>query len=101
MVDESLLIGESIPVEKDIGSEVYAGAINQNGLLHIKVTKKESDTALANIINIVEEAQSFKAPIQHIADKIVGIFVPIVIFIALSTFVAWYFFIEQGSFNGA
>lgn len=101
MVDESLLTGESIPVEKHIGSDVYAGTINQNGLIKIIVTKKESETALANIIHIVEDAQHSKAPIQHIADKIVNVFVPIIIIIALGTFIIWYFLLEPGVFDSA
>src|SRR5699024_3434750 len=101
MVDESLLTGESIPVEKHIGSDVYAGTINQNGLIKIIVTKKESETALANIIHIVEDAQHSKAPIQHIADNLVNEFVPIIIIIALGTFIIWYFLLEPGVFDSA
>jgi len=101
MIDEAMLTGESIPIEKNIGTAVYAGTINQNGLLKVKVTKKESETALSTIISIVEEAQSSKAPIQHIADKITGVFVPIVIMIAVVTFIAWYFVFQPGHFNGA
>ncbi|WP_018392734.1 heavy metal translocating P-type ATPase [Bacillus sp. 37MA] len=101
MIDESLLTGESIPVEKDLGSSVYAGTMNQNGLLKIKVTKKDSETTLSQIIRIVEEAQASKAPIQHIADKITEVFVPIVITIAVVTFVAWYTVFQPGYFNGA
>src|SRR5699024_5972535 len=84
-----------------IGATVYAGTINQNGLLKVKVTKRESETVLSNIITIVEEAQNSKAPIQHIADKITGVFVPIVIMIAVVTFIAWYFVFQPGHFNGA
>ncbi len=101
LVDESLLTGESIPVEKEIGNFVYAGTINQNGMLTIKVTKRNSETALSQIIQIVEEAQSSKAPIQHIADKITGVFVPIVMIIALVTFIAWYHFFLPGDFYEA
>src|SRR5699024_4903392 len=101
MVDESLLTGESMPTEKTIGTAVYAGTINQNGILTAKVTKTVAETALSNIISIVEEAQASKAPIQHIADKITGIFVPIVIMISLATFIGWYFLLEPGSVNGA
>ncbi|MEI3612814.1 heavy metal translocating P-type ATPase [Pseudogracilibacillus sp. SO30301A] len=101
MIDESLLTGESIPIEKNTGAAVYAGTINQNGLLKVKVTKKESETVLSTIISIVEEAQNSKAPIQHIADKITEVFVPIVIMIAAVTFVAWYFIFQPGHFNGA
>jgi len=101
LVDESLLTGESIPVEKEMGNLVYAGTINQNGILTIKVTKRNSETTLSHIIRIVEEAQSSKAPIQHIADKITGVFVPIVIMIALVTFIAWYFIFLPGDFYEA
>src|SRR5690625_1218907 len=101
MIDESLLTGESVPVEKVAGSQVFAGTINQNGLLMVQVTKTTADTTLSHIISIVEEAQASKAPIQHIADKITGDFVPIDIIIALITFVGWYFLLEPGSFNGA
>src|SRR5699024_8076906 len=89
MVNESLLTGESIPTEKVAGSHVFAGTINQNGLLMVQVTKTTADTALSHIISIVEEAQVSKAPIQHIADKITGIFVRLVIMIALITIVGW------------
>ncbi|MEI3605758.1 cation-translocating P-type ATPase [Pseudogracilibacillus sp. SE30717A] len=101
MVDEALLTGESIPIEKNKGSEVYAGTINHNGLLKVKVTKKDSDTALSNIIKIVEEAQSLKAPIQHIADKITSMFIPIVIVIAIITFISWFFIFQPGNMSGA
>ncbi|WP_258756886.1 cation-translocating P-type ATPase [Cytobacillus firmus] len=101
MIDESLLTGESLPIEKGIGHHVYAGTINHNGTLKIKVTKKESETALSQIIRIVEEAQSSKAPIQHIADKITGIFVPIIIFISMLTFILWYMVIQPGQLSEA
>lgn len=96
MINESLLTGESIPVEKGMGAEVYAGTINLNGTLKVIVTKRESETALSQIIRIVEEAQSSKAPIQHIADKITGVFVPVIILISLVTFFLWYIVIEPG-----
>jgi Cu+-exporting ATPase len=101
MIDESLLTGESIPVEKGVGHDVYAGTINHNGTLKIKVTKKESETTLSQIIRIVEEAQSSKAPIQHIADKVTGIFVPLIIFISVITFFVWYMGIEPGQLSEA
>ncbi|WP_099157848.1 heavy metal translocating P-type ATPase [Virgibacillus ndiopensis] len=101
MIDESLLTGESTPVEKFPGKNVYAGTFNQNGLLKINVTKRDSETTLSQIIRIVEEAQSSKAPIQHIADKITSVFVPIVIVIALITFMAWYTIFLPGNFNEA
>ncbi len=101
MVDESLLTGESIPIEKSLGSPVYAGTINQNGMLKVQVTKKDSDTALSNVIKIVEEAQRIKAPIQHIADQLTGMFVPIVIVIAAITFISWYFIFLPGHMGSA
>src|SRR5699024_7073613 len=96
MVDESLLTGESMPMEKTNGTAIYAGTINQNGILIAKATKGVTETALSHIISIVEEAQASKAPIQHIADKITGVFVPIVIIISFVTFMGWYFFLEPG-----
>lgn len=101
VIDESLLTGESKPVEKDIGHEVYAGTINQNGLLKIQATKKNSETTLSQIIRIVEEAQASKPPIQYIADQLTAIFVPIVIFIAAVTFTAWYVLFQPGDLKDA
>lgn len=89
--DESMLTGESMPVNKKINDTVFGATINLNGVLKIKVTKISSETALAQIIKTVEEAQSFKAPIQRLADKIASIFVPVVILISFLTFVVWYF----------
>ncbi len=91
-VDESMLTGESIPVEKNVGDEVVGATINKTGLLKFEATKIGKDTALAQIIKLVEEAQGSKAPIQRLADKVAGIFVPIVIIIALLTFTFWYLF---------
>ncbi|MGE6259286.1 heavy metal translocating P-type ATPase [Heyndrickxia sporothermodurans] len=95
-VNESMLTGEGIPVEKNIGNTVYSGTINENGVLKIKATKRESDTILSSIIAIVEEAQISKPPIQHIADKFTSIFVPIIIVIAIATFFLWYLYLEPG-----
>lgn len=100
-VDESMLTGESIPVDKQIGDTVYGSTINKNGFLKMKATKIGRETALAQIIRIVEQAQGSKAPIQRLADKISGIFVPIVVGIAILTFLVWYFIVDPGNFAGA
>jgi Cu+-exporting ATPase len=92
-VDESMLTGESLPVEKVSGSEVIGGTINKLGLLKFEAIKIGKETALAQIIKLVEEAQGSKAPIQNLADRISAIFVPIVILIATITFLVWYFLI--------
>lgn len=92
-VDESMLTGESLPVEKFSGDEVIGGTINKLGLLKFEATKIGKETALSQIIKLVEEAQASKAPIQNLADRISSIFVPIVIGIAALTFIAWYFFV--------
>ncbi|KXG77997.1 heavy metal translocating P-type ATPase [Thermotalea metallivorans] len=89
-VDESMLTGESIPVEKNIGDKVIGASINKNGLIKFKATKVGKDTALAQIIKLVEDAQGSKAPIAKLADVISGYFVPIVIVIAIVAGLAWY-----------
>lgn len=89
-VDESMLTGESIPVDKKKGDAIYAATINKNGLIHFKATKVGSDTALAQIIKLVEDAQGSKAPIAKLADIISGYFVPIVCLIALVAAICWY-----------
>ena len=95
-VDESMITGESIPVEKNIGDKIIGGTINKHGSFEIKVTSVGSDTVLFRIIKLIEDAQSSKAPIQSFADKISSIFVPIVILIAIITFIVWYFIIGAG-----
>lgn len=90
-VDESMISGEPIPVEKTVKSFLVGGTVNKNGLLTFEATNVGSETTLAHIIKLVEDAQSKKAPIQRYADKISSIFVPVVILIALFTFGAWYF----------
>ncbi|AUI36093.1 copper-translocating P-type ATPase [[Bacillus] caldolyticus] len=95
-VDESMITGESIPVDKKEGDYVIGATINTNGVLTIRAEKVGKDTALANIIKIVEEAQGSKAPIQRMADVISGIFVPIVVGIAVVAFMIWYFFAAPG-----
>ncbi|WCK54841.1 heavy metal translocating P-type ATPase [Aneurinibacillus sp. Ricciae_BoGa-3] len=100
-VDESMLTGESLPVEKRTGDNAIGATINKNGVLKIKALKVGKETALAQIIKVVEEAQGSKAPIQRIADVISGIFVPIVVGIALIAFLIWYFWAAPGNFAGA
>ncbi|MDL2345434.1 heavy metal translocating P-type ATPase [Deinococcus sp. MIMF12] len=88
-VDESMITGEPIPVAKQAGAAVVGGTINQNGAFQFKATKIGADTALAQIIKLVESAQGSKPPIQGLADKVVSVFVPIVLGIAALTFLIW------------
>ncbi len=90
-VDESMLTGESIPVEKNTGDNIIGASINKNGSIKYRATKVGKDTALAQIIKLVEDAQGSKAPIAKMADIISGYFVPIVILLALVSALAWYF----------
>jgi Cu+-exporting ATPase len=96
-VDEKLLTGESIPVEKTAGSEVIGATINKNGVLTIRATRVGDDTALNQIIHLVEEAQASSAPIQKFADRIVGKFVFIVFTVAAISFVYWYIAVGFGN----
>ncbi|HDJ3072139.1 TPA: copper-translocating P-type ATPase [Staphylococcus aureus] len=100
-IDESMLTGESIPVEKNVDDTVIGSTMNKNGTITITATKVGGDTALANIIKVVEEAQSSKAPIQRLADIISGYFVPIVVGIALLTFIVWITLVTPGTFEPA
>ena len=100
-VDESMLTGESLPVEKAIGSPVFGATLNKNGALRVRATKVGKDTALAHIVRVVAEAQGSKAPIQRVADSISGVFVPIVLAIAAVTFCLWYFLAQPGNVAGA
>jgi Cu2+-exporting ATPase len=88
-VDESMISGEPVAVEKKTGEKVFAGTINQKGNFQFEAQKVGSDTILAQIIKMVQEAQGSKAPVQKLVDKIAGIFVPIVIAISILTFVTW------------
>jgi Cu+-exporting ATPase len=90
-VNESMITGESMPVDKKVGDKVIGGTINKFGVLKIKAEKVGKETLLAQIIRLVEEALLTKAPIQRIADKVIGYFVSVVVFISLITFSAWYF----------
>ena len=94
-VDESMLTGESMPVAKEPGSDVYGATINRSGSLTFRATKIGAETALAQIIRLVEEAQGSKAPIQRIADRVAAVFVPTVLVIAAVTFAAWAFFVPD------
>jgi len=91
-LDESMLTGESIPVDKEVNDKVYAATVNHNGVIHVKATSIGEKTALAQIIKLVEEAQTNKAPIAKLADIISGYFVPIVCVIALIAGLGWYFY---------
>ena len=100
-LDESMITGESVPVDKTVGDTVIGATINKNGFIKIKATKVGRETALAQIIKVVEEAQGSKAPIQRLADSISGIFVPIVVGIAVITFFIWYLWVDPGDFAEA
>lgn len=100
-LDESMITGESVPVDKTVGDPVIGATINKNGFIKIKATRVGKETALSQIIRVVEEAQGSKAPIQRLADTISGIFVPIVVALAVITFFIWYVWVEPGNFAEA
>ncbi|MEW6636536.1 MAG: heavy metal translocating P-type ATPase [Actinomycetota bacterium] len=100
-VDEAMITGESIPVEKRPGDEVIGATMNTSGTFRFEATKVGRDTALAQIIRMVEEAQGSKAPIQRLADRISGVFVPVVMVIATITFFVWWFFGPEPAFTFA
>jgi len=95
-VDESMLTGESMPVDKKAGSSITAGTINRQGVLYFEATRVGAETALAQIIRLVQDAQGSKAPIQRIADRVASIFVPVVILIAAVTFGFWWLVMDSG-----
>jgi len=95
-VNESMISGESLPVDKTKGSSVIGATINNDGILYVKATKVGKDTFLSHIINLVEEAQGSKVPIQRLADKITRVFVPAILVLAILTFAGWMFFSERG-----
>ncbi|KMK76319.1 ATPase P [Alkalihalobacillus pseudalcaliphilus] len=100
-VDESMITGESIPVDKKVNDGVIGSTINKNGMLLVEATKVGKDTALAQIVKVVEEAQGSKADIQRVADKVSGVFVPVVVVIAIATFLVWYFIVAPGDLRAA
>ncbi|HUV50920.1 MAG TPA: heavy metal translocating P-type ATPase [Anaerolineae bacterium] len=100
-IDESMLTGESMPVSKEQGSEVFAATLNKSGSFTFTATKVGAETALAQIIRLVEEAQGSKAPIQRVADRVASIFVPVVFCIAALTFLIWYFIVPEPIFSRA
>jgi P-type Cu+ transporter len=91
-VDESMLTGESLPVTKDPGAPVVGGSVNRTGGFTFRATRIGADTVLARIIRLVEEAQGSKAPIQHLADRVAAVFVPVILVVAAATFAVWWLF---------
>ncbi|WP_333821199.1 heavy metal translocating P-type ATPase [Ohtaekwangia sp.] len=100
-VDESMITGEPVPAEKKAGEKVFAGTINQKGSFQFRAEKVGADTVLATIIRMVQEAQGSKAPVQKLVDRIAGIFVPVVLGIAIVTFIAWMIFGGEHAFTHA
>lgn len=94
-VDESMITGESVAVFKQTGDKVVGGTINKNGVLRFRATKIGKETVLAQIIYLVEQAQSSKPPVQRIADKAVSYFIPVILVIAIASFIIWYFIVGE------
>jgi len=95
-IDESMITGESVPVEKNVGDTVFSATINKTGALKFRAVKVGRETTLAQIVRLTREVQTSKAPIQRLADKVVNFFVPIVIIVAVGAFAIWYFFFQNG-----
>ncbi|MFC0444381.1 heavy metal translocating P-type ATPase [Pseudidiomarina halophila] len=100
-VDESMLTGESMPVTKSADDRVFGGTLNTTGFLRVEVQQTGADTALAKIVAVVEQAQNSKAPIQRLADRVAGIFVPVVMVIALLTLLVWLLYLAPGDWRQA
>jgi len=100
-VDESMLTGESMPAVKESGQDVFAATMNRTGSFTFRATRIGAETALAQIIRLVEEAQGSKAPIQRLADRVASVFVPVVFAIAILTFVVWYYVVPDPTFGRA
>ncbi|HAW08268.1 MAG TPA: cadmium-translocating P-type ATPase [Bacteroidetes bacterium] len=98
-IDESMITGESLPVEKNIGASVIGGTINKSGFIEFEVTSIGNESMLGKIIKFVEETQASKPPIQRLVDKIAEVFVPVVIGIAIITFIIWMFIPSENQFN--
>ncbi len=98
-IDESMLSGEPVPVAKKEGSQVFAGTINQRGILRFRAEKVGADTTLARIIRLVQDAQGSKAPVQRLVDKIAAVFVPAIIAIAVLSFACWWVFAPENGFT--
>lgn len=96
-IDESMVTGESMPVSKSVGDTVIGSTINANGTITFKATKVGKDTMLAQIVDFVKKAQASHAPIQDVTDKISGIFVPVVVILAILTFMIWFVFLNSGA----
>jgi len=94
-IDESMITGESVPVEKNVGDTVFSATVNEAGTLKFKALKVGKETTLAQIVRLTREVQASKAPIQRLADKVVNFFVPIVIVIAVGTFAIWFSFFQN------
>src|SRR2546430_1072874 len=96
-IDESMLTGEPLPVAKAIGETVVGGTLNTTGAFRYRATSVGEDSVLARIVKLMRDAQSSRAPIQHLADKVSAVFVPVVVTIAVVTFIAWYFLADAAA----